>query len=474
MDAAFINLNHFSSFRNMGRNREFFGHHFFQYSSSGSAKCLVDGCNYEYKPKSGEVHNKPLKGHLKKFHSDKLQELAKHGPPISCKRKTEDNDESSDEINIEISITKKKLKSCMVEAVTTNGLPLSVFEKSGLEKILKPISTALNISLNRKFCRTIVMEAASKEREHIQKTFANKMVSVKLDLCTRKGRHFIGINFQSIVDSKLKVVTATVQEMNTKATANEISQLMISKLKQFNISEDRIYSITTDNGANVIKVADSFEEDYETLIQENVLYKDESEVDFLKNLKSPNGILSFRCAMHTLQLAINDFMKKISLEAESLIKMRNIVNKCHTTNNRLIFKRSGKPLPKIDCATRWGSTYLMIKSLIETKDFLEQVPFINGNLVLSEEEWDFAKLLLRTLEPVYAATVKLQQKNLTAGEFYGEWLRCKLKLKTESLGENLKTCMENREVKLFNNTAFLVAVFLDSRYKCLLNQNKKK
>ena len=69
----------------------------------------------------------------------------------------------------------------------------------------------------------------------------------------------------------------------------------------------------------------------------------------------------------------------------------------------------------------------MIKSLIELKAFLKEVPFVNENLVWSEEKWKFAKLLLRTLEPVYATTIKLQEKNLTVGEFYGEWLRCKIK-----------------------------------------------
>ena len=43
----------------------------------------------------------------------------------------------------------------MVEAITTNGLPLSVFEKSGIEKILKPISTALNVPLNKKYSKDI-------------------------------------------------------------------------------------------------------------------------------------------------------------------------------------------------------------------------------------------------------------------------------------------------------------------------------
>ena len=52
----------------------------------------------------------------------------------------------------------------MVEAITTNDLPLSVFEKSGREKILKPISTAQNVPLNRKYCRNIVREGATKER----------------------------------------------------------------------------------------------------------------------------------------------------------------------------------------------------------------------------------------------------------------------------------------------------------------------
>ena len=46
-----------------------------------------------------------------------------------------------------------------------------------------------------------------------KQTFAGKMVSVKVDLCTSRKRHFIGINLQVVVDGNLRLITAAVNEL---------------------------------------------------------------------------------------------------------------------------------------------------------------------------------------------------------------------------------------------------------------------
>ena len=49
----------------------------------------------------------------------------------------------------QIELSRDEIESAAIEAVTMNGLPLSVFEKTGTCKLLIPILDKLDITLNR-------------------------------------------------------------------------------------------------------------------------------------------------------------------------------------------------------------------------------------------------------------------------------------------------------------------------------------
>lgn len=76
-----------------------------------------------------------------------------------------------------------------------------------------------------------------------------------------------------------------------------------------------------------------------------------------------HNISSIRCAAHTLQLAIKDALVKSSIN--SFISFcREIVKTLRTTLYRYAMYKLGLDLkPCIDCPTRWGSTYLMVRKL---------------------------------------------------------------------------------------------------------------
>ena len=48
----------------------------------------------------------------------------------------------------------------------------------------------------------------------IKLTLADKMVSVKVDLCTRRKRRFNGINLQVVVDGNFRIITEAVNELH--------------------------------------------------------------------------------------------------------------------------------------------------------------------------------------------------------------------------------------------------------------------
>ena len=89
------------------------------------------------------------------------------------------------------------------------------------------------------------------------------MVSFKVDLCTRRGRHFVEINLQAVANGEPQVVTAAMTELHERATAAAIWEQIKRSLAKLGIFENQIYTLTTDNGANVLKVGDLMRSDFE-------------------------------------------------------------------------------------------------------------------------------------------------------------------------------------------------------------------
>ncbi|ESO12621.1 hypothetical protein HELRODRAFT_159191 [Helobdella robusta] len=127
--------------------------------------------------------------------------------------------------------------------------------------------------------------------------------------------------------------------------------------------------------------------------------------------------------------------------------------------------------------TRWGSTYAMLDRLLFFKDYCEQVVAAAGtkDLELSKDEWNEVKNIRDVLEKPNITTVALQAADLTPGMFMKEW--CKLEKCLEENGEyvalGILSSMRKRKEKLLHNTHFLAGVYVDARYRILLNKSDK-
>lgn len=66
------------------------------------------------------------------------------------------------------------------------------------------------------------------------------MICVKTDLCTRRGRHFIDVKFQAVINRNLIVITATVKEMRELATCTEIRAMLVASVLKLGIDEQQI------------------------------------------------------------------------------------------------------------------------------------------------------------------------------------------------------------------------------------------
>ena len=297
-----------------------------------------------------------------------------------------------------------EIQQLAVEAVTLNGLPLSVFEKSSIKKLLKPMLVATGISLNRKSVRELTLKMAKKRVYELKEKVKGQLLCLKVDLCTRKGRHFIGINVQTIINGTVEVFTLKVKEMFVASTAEEIKLAILNSLAEIGVDISQIYAITTDNGSNVLKtsrllnleaqereaVASSSnddgdsssgetEDEEETVDSTNIMVQVEvileSAVASIAHQSNwdqvlqPNTIISsIKCAAHTLQLAANDVLKEAPFRSV-INAIRKVVKKTRNQNLRLVFRRHNQFLPVIDCETRWVLPTRCLKVYLIAKTF---------------------------------------------------------------------------------------------------------
>lgn len=310
------------------------------------------------------------------------------------------------------------------------------------------------------------------------------MLSLKLDIATRCDRAILGVNVQYILNDKIQLRTLAMFEMKERHTAEYIKKNLLQILKCYDIKLKQIYTITTDNGSNMIKTIsllnEEEDEDDEIEAEENVVVHEDLMTAVHGNSSSDNdtfielsneeiSVTSVRCAAHSLQLAIHDVLNEKNL-AKKIAKYRYICKKLRNTNILMQIKGNKLKKPKIDCPTRWNSTYDMLERLLELRLFCEDQENTYTFLSLDEGEWKFIELFVKIFKPFKDATLLLQKEQLLLGDLYALWLQLKIKTAADqnTMAQQLHAALEKRETNIIGGNYVLAALYLDPRYKILL------
>ena len=250
------------------------------------------------------------------------------------------------------------LRTACLEMVTVNGKPFKIVKDLGFRKLLNPILQALSdsgnkICINAKIREEVVM-LASKIKKEIKEDIREKFISLKIDIATQMNRAILGIKIQFIENGKLTLRTIAMKDLTHRHTAEYIRNTVAEVLEQYEISASQIYTVTTDNGANMLKSVklsneqlkeNAFaDEDSPGTSQagscnsdvENDVYSDEDSeceatdysafnieilleslaaFDFVEPTSRPI-LRGLRCAAHTLQLTVDDALKLSSLKSD--------------------------------------------------------------------------------------------------------------------------------------------------------------
>ncbi|XP_062538921.1 uncharacterized protein LOC134207217 [Armigeres subalbatus] len=303
---------------------------------------------------------------------------------------------------------------------------------SGFRDIINPISNALGVVVNSHNMRDFVNNTAQNIKKIIRSEVSEKIICLKVDAASKLYRSVLGVNCQYMLDG--------VIELFERHTGENLCKEVFKLTTEYGIQKSQIFSVTVDNGANMIKMIKSmnecvskefFQEDGELpddeIINEMAVDPDELEaIDYatnnlMENLEKvviENGALCVRCGAHTLQLVVNEVCKAFD---EPLKGIAKIAKKLRCGEFKRIFEiTKGVKLPHIPVKTRWNTNYVMLRDFLEQKEF-----FINLGSQYKESDltqyWHFIENYVEAFEPIYEATIIIQKKDCSLSELYYHW-----------------------------------------------------
>ncbi|XP_037932575.1 zinc finger BED domain-containing protein 4-like [Teleopsis dalmanni] len=286
----------------------------------------------------------------------------------------------------------------------------------------------------------------------------HRLLSLKIDSGTRLSRNIFGISAQFISKNEIRSrILGMVELKGPNASASNIlAKEILSTLTKYDIQIGQIVSITSDNGANMIKTT--------KLLSQYCTNEDDIEIFQISIDVRLGEIQICRCAAHTAQLCALDITKNADIR-KYLLQCRNMTKYVRKLSNgyREIFEFKKLPLPQLDYPTRWGSTYHMVERLNKAKDILSHIESVENktedeNFDANKCFWNFMASYSTVLNPLQKTIVKFQEEQLHYGNFYALCLM-------ESI--------ETRTHKLLSNASLDACLFLDPRFHQMLNDSQR-
>lgn len=287
----------------MGRSSEFKVDDFFEVSDDKSTStCKVSECK--------KVFKGCVLGNLKR-HIVSVHKVSVSKEKLSSVAKTQ---------IVKIKMSKSHLTHACVEMITRDALPYRCMDSPGFRKIIDPICSALGISINSSNIKSRITEAAAQIKSLISNELHQRMFSLKIDTATRLGRSILGVNAQFISNGNVEVRILAMLEMNDRHTAENLKKEIERILTRYDCTLQQVVSITTDNGANMVKCVALLEnaQGEEITIDDEVIEEDDLQreengddaemivMNSLEDYTVVQGTLKcVRCASHTLQVRKN-------------------------------------------------------------------------------------------------------------------------------------------------------------------------
>ncbi|BFG00109.1 uncharacterized protein DMAD_00182 [Drosophila madeirensis] len=207
---------------------------------------------------------------------------------------------------VSVTFGSNEVKDACVQLVTTEKMPFALLDTEPFKKLTCQIFSGLNMGpITSRNIMEHVAEKYKTVKASIIKAMTHKLISLKLDIASRHSRGILGVNAQYYEDNSIKVVTLAIIELNKKHTgANLSAEIESTFIEDFSLTKSQIYSVTSDNGGNIIKSIEILNEDSDDSADD-----DEEELETQVNVCS---MASVKCAAHTQLVQVMLFLRRLA------------------------------------------------------------------------------------------------------------------------------------------------------------------
>lgn len=243
---------------------------------------------------------------------------------------------------------KESAKSLLVRFHIDSHFPLCAWDRESHRQVLDPFLHTFGLHSSSHSIRNYMCDEYELFKSAIKQRLSKRMFACQFDLASRKGRAILGVSVQFVDQVTLspEVLSIGMIPIHGSHTAINIKEEVEKSFAEFDLSPLQVIGYTTDNGGNVLKsTRDLLTEQGQILA---VHFEDDEEdteaMDIFRDYH-PYNEGQIRCAAHTVQLAVNDFLKPFQRKLDDI---REEVRKL-----RVELKKMGLPQPPLSNITRF-------------------------------------------------------------------------------------------------------------------------
>jgi len=270
-------------------------------------------------------------------------------------------------------------------------------------------------------------------------------------------RSFLGVTVHFIENFEMKSTSIACEPLHDHHTGEYLSEMINKICEDWGLSHEKIVSVTTDNGSNIVKAI---------------------EITF-------GRAKHIRCLAHTLNLVVDNSVNTTDIKL-FLDKVRKIVTWFHQSGVGAEELRQAQMLQNIsegklkhligDVSTRWNSQLYMIERFVSMSSIVGSVLINHPNApqMLQANEIVVLKEIEKILKPFQNVTEQMSAEKYVTASKAIPIIKCLTTVlhaitARSDLANQLKCSLQTELSKRFENIQkvhlFSVATFLDPRFK---------
>ncbi|CAO4366549.1 unnamed protein product [Caenorhabditis nigoni] len=338
----------------------------------------------------------------------------------------------------------QSMMTLLALSFATSAVPFAMVENEFFKEFLKKSGIVISADSLRK----IIVDMSVDSRKILESQLKDKFnLTIAFDGWSSPNCTFHCYSvFCIFVDAfyERKTMLIGCKSLEGSATSERVSDLISSVLESVGISYNNIKYAVTDNGSNLVKMAET-----------------------LKITRLP-------CACHILSNIFKSIFQHRHLElvmkkAKSVAKIlcKSAVLKEKFLKFAKILK-PGTKSPRSFSPTRWGGGYLLLRDYINAIEILRSIPELVEHLPSTEEK-EKAEITIELLEDVFIVMTTLEGDSSTASSTVPNLITLDNHIgnnrnSTTGIGKFIKNEFRRRTKDIVTDMNFLVLSFLDPRF----------